>query len=126
MTTYSRYQSPEPNEDGRHIGIFGLVNGLAKQGRLTPEQEAFRRTNNDWYDAAYQNPSLIDPTVYDRAISPLAAAWFKPSAHHLFDRIPGYLNILATHNIPCTLVTSTNPGRIIYEDANQIVVVPPS
>lgn len=83
---YSRYQSPLPNESGCHIGIFGLVNTLAKQGKLTPEQEAFRRTNNDWYDAAYQNPSLVDPAVYDREVNPLAAAWFKPSAVHLFDR----------------------------------------
>lgn len=123
---YSRYQSPLPNESGRHIGIFGLVNTLAKQGKLTPEQEAFRRTNNDWYDAAYRNPSLVDPAVYDREVNPLAAAWFKPSAVHLFDRIPGYLEILAAHAIPCHLVTSNDPGRIIYEDADQIVVVPPS
>lgn len=124
MVIYSRYQSPVPNERGHRVGIFGLVNGLAKNGLLTPEQEAFRRTNNDWYDAAYTDPSQVDPTVYDRQLNPLAAAWFKPTATHLLGRIPGYLDILAAHDIACELATSENPGRVIYEDPDQIVVVP--
>ena len=122
--SYSRYQSPVPNERGHHVGIFGLVNTLAKQGVLSADEERFRRTNNDWYDAAYANPSLVDPTVYDRELNRLASAWFKPSAARLLERVPGYLAILAAHGVPCELATSPDPGRVIYEDADQIVVVP--
>ena len=119
---YIRYQSPTPDHRGRHIGIFGLVNQLGHRGLLTPEEEAFRRENNAWYDATYTNPSHVDPTVY--ADNLLAAAWFKPTATHLFDRIPGYLTILAAHAIPCTRHTSPDPGQILYEDPHQIVVIP--
>ncbi|MGW6279993.1 hypothetical protein [Kribbella sp. NPDC055071] len=119
---YIRYQSPHPDHRGRHIGIFGLVNTLSKRGLLTPAEEAFRRKNNDWYDATYTNPSDVDPSVY--ADNPLAAAWFKPTATHLFTPIPGYLAILHSHHTPCTRYTLPNPGQILYEDPFQVVVIP--
>ncbi|GAA1575308.1 MULTISPECIES: hypothetical protein [Kribbella] len=119
MPTYVRYQSPVPDRRGRRIGIFGLVNMLANRGYLTADEERFRRTTNDWYDAAYTNPS----SVYED--NPHAAAWFKPTATHLLEPIPGYLKILTAHNLPCARYTATTPGRVLYEDEHQLVVVPP-
>lgn len=119
---FVRYQSPVPDRRGRRIGIFGLVNMLGQRGYLSAEEEEFRRTTNAWYDAAYTNPSTVDPTVYEA--NPHAAAWFKPSAEHLLEPIPGYLAILATHNLPCERYESRAPGRVLYEDPHQVVVVP--
>ncbi|NEB79341.1 hypothetical protein G3I40_29590 [Streptomyces sp. SID14478] len=123
-TGYVRFQSPHRNRRGTFTGLFGLVNNLAREGRLTAEQESFRRVNNAWYDAAYTDPSTVDPTVYDEEVNPGAAAWFKPTATHLLDRVPGYLEILAAHGVDCRLVRSADPGRVLYEDDVQIVVVP--
>jgi hypothetical protein len=119
---YIRHQSPDVDHRGRRVGIFGLVNTLSRDGLLTPEEEAFRRTNNDWYDAAYQDPSLVDAGIYRDNL--LAAAWFKPAAGRLFTRIPGYLAILEAHGVACRRFASADPGRVLYEDADQIVVVP--
>ncbi|HEY3560325.1 MAG TPA: hypothetical protein VGL05_22815 [Kribbella sp.] len=122
MSSYVRYQSPVPDRRGRRIGIFGLVNMLGHRGHLSVQEEEFRRTTNAWYDATYTNPSTVDPTVYDA--NPRAAAWFKPSAAYLLEPIPGYLRILAAHNVPCERCTSGAPGRVLYEDEHQVVVVP--
>ncbi|GIG61748.1 hypothetical protein Lfu02_61200 [Longispora fulva] len=122
--TYVRFQNPLPDELGRYVGVFGLVNTLAKRRVLTEEQERFRRLNNDLYDSAYDNPAAVDATVYDHDINPGAAAWFKPAAQHLIDRVDGYLEILAAHGVECVRVDSHDPGRVIYEDDHQIVVVP--
>ncbi|WP_030561107.1 hypothetical protein [Streptomyces aureocirculatus] len=122
--TYIRFESPELHERGLRPGVFFLVNQLARDGRLTPEQERFRRANNDWYDTAYTTPSHVDPTVYDAEVNPGAVAWFKSSATHLLERVPGYLDILAAHGVPCRTVHSADPGRVVYEDDVQIVVVP--
>ncbi|MEV6665082.1 hypothetical protein [Streptomyces nigra] len=121
---YLRFQSPHRNDRGRFTGVFGLVNNLAREGRLSEEQEAFRRLNNKWYDAAYTDPSTVDATVYDDEVNPGAAAWFKPSATHLLARVPGYLEILAAHGVDCHVLRSTDPGQVVYEDDVQIVVVP--
>lgn len=121
---YVRFQSPTPNHRGIHVGVFALVNGLASQGKLSEEEERFRRTNNDWYNANFTNPSDVDPIVYDRELNPGAVAWFKISASHLIERVAGYLEILAAHGVPCVRVESADPGRVIYEDDEQVVVVP--
>ncbi|MEU8763687.1 hypothetical protein [Streptomyces sp. NPDC048659] len=121
---YVRFQSPHRNGRGHFTGVFGLANGLAREGRLSAPQEAFRRAGNRWYDAAYPDPSTVDPTVYDDAVHPGAAAWFKVTATHLLARVPGYLEILAAHGVDCRTARSADPGRIVYEDEVQIVVVP--
>lgn len=122
---YIRFQSPVADARGRFVGVFGLVNTLAKQGLLTTVQEQFRRTNNDWYDAAYPNPAASDPSVYDHDINPGAAAWFKSTAVHLLVPVDGYLEILAAHDVACVRLESVSaPGRVIYEDECQVIVVP--
>ncbi|MFD8110281.1 hypothetical protein [Streptomyces microflavus] len=124
VVLYVRFQSPYRNRRGYFTGVFGLINTLAREGRLTAEQEAFRRSNNSWYNVAYTDPSTIDPTVYDHEINPGAAAWFKPTATHLLERVPGYLQVLTAHGVECQLLRSPDPGRVIYEDDVQVVVVP--
>ncbi|MFF2503335.1 hypothetical protein ACFVTY_08170 [Streptomyces sp. NPDC058067] len=122
-TEYLRFQATAPNERGHFTGVFGLINRLGRAGKLSEEQERFRRANNAWYDAAYPDPGSVDPSVYDPEVNPTATAWFKPTATHLLDRVGGYLEILAAHGVECRLVRSADPGRVIYEDDVQIVVV---
>ncbi|OXM51520.1 hypothetical protein [Amycolatopsis alba] len=121
--TFVRFQSPIRNERGTFTGVFGLVNNLARAGRLTVEQEAFRRASNDWYDANFINPAHTDPSVYDAEVNPGAAAWFKTTAQVFIERVDGYLAILKTLDVPCETVRSASPGRVIYEDEYQVVVV---
>ncbi|MET7278607.1 hypothetical protein ABZS29_10295 [Kribbella sp. NPDC005582] len=120
--TFVRFQSPVPDRHGRRIGLFGLVNMLGKRGLLTAAEEEFRRTTNAWYDATYTDPSTVDPAVY--GANPLAAAWFRTTAVELLGPVPQYLAILAAHNLPCERFTSDDPGRVLYEDEHQVVVVP--
>ena len=121
---YVRYQSPHPGKRGVHTGIFGLANGLGKSGQLSTEEHAEWRAGNNWYNAAYPDPTDSDATVYDVSLNPLATAWFKSTATHLIERISPYLDILRSHGVECCRVETDDPGRIIYEDDVQIVVVP--
>ncbi|MCB5910812.1 hypothetical protein [Streptomyces pinistramenti] len=122
---YVRFQSATRHRNGHFPGVFALVNNLAEEGRLTPAQEHFRRTHNDWYDANFLNPSTIDPDVYDRDLHPGAASWFKSTSPHLIARVDGYLAVLRAHRIPCHRLHSLTPGHVIYEDPDQVVVTPP-
>jgi hypothetical protein len=123
-SVFIRFQAPTPGRDGLHAGVFGLANGLAKKGLLSDQEHAVWRAGNDWFNAAYADPSVIDPTVYDKAVNPLATAWFKDCAVHLLDRVPPYLAILEAHHVPCVRATAARPGRVIYQDDVQVVVVP--
>ncbi len=96
---YLRYQSVSPNHRGVNLGIFALVNSLGRGGELSEEEHVIWRAGNDWYDAAYPNPSSTDPEIYDHELNPGAVAWFKGSAHHLLERVEPYLKLLDAHQI---------------------------
>lgn len=122
---FIRYESAYPDHDGAHLGIFCLINVLGRRGMLSPIEEVFRREANAWYDAAYPVPGQADPTIYDRGTNPLTQAWFKITATHLIDRVPPYLAVLDAHQIAWRERRYDNPGHILYEDAFQVVTVPP-
>ncbi|MGW1788082.1 hypothetical protein ACWCO0_27200 [Streptomyces tubercidicus] len=122
--SYVRFQGTTRGPRGHFPGVFALANGLAREGKLSDEQYRFWRAGNDWYDANYPNPSHTDPNVYDPDLNPGAVAWFKATARHLIERVDGYLEILAAHEVACERVESTAPGRVVYEDEVQVVVVP--
>jgi hypothetical protein len=58
---FVRFESDQPDSAGFRAGVFLLANRLARSGRLTPEEWAFWRSGNDWYDAAYADPESVDP-----------------------------------------------------------------
>ncbi|WP_330291545.1 hypothetical protein [Streptomyces sp. NBC_00576] len=121
---YVRFEGTVRHPRGHFPGIFVLANELAAQGKLTDHQYRFWRSNNDWYDTNYTNPTSVDPEIYDPQVHPGAVAWFKPSAQHLIKRVDGYLELLASHGVECRRLESSNPGKVIYEDTDQVVVIP--
>ncbi|MEU9665992.1 hypothetical protein AB0E25_10420 [Streptomyces bobili] len=121
---YIRFEGTVRHSRGHFPGFFVLANELAAQGRLTGDQYQSWRSNNDWYDANYTNPTHVDPEIYDPQVNPGAVAWFKASAQHLIERVDGYLELLASHGVECRRLESSNPGRVIYEDTHQVVVIP--
>lgn len=120
---YIRFQSPIRSPRGHFPGVFALTNGLAREGRLSVTEHALWRASNDWYDTHVTNPATVDPTVYDATLNPGAAAWFRATATTPLTRVLPYLDILSAHGVPCVRVETRTPGRIIYEDAEQVVAV---
>ncbi|MGV8884613.1 MAG: hypothetical protein ACOH1T_03360 [Microbacteriaceae bacterium] len=123
MVRYIRFHAPAPNARGTYPGIFALANSLERDGLLTDEDAAWLRAANDRGTASYVDPSITHPHVYDRAINPTAAAWFNETAVDVIGYARGYLNLLAKYGVPCVESRSEDPGRIIYADAVQIIVV---
>ena len=136
-TEWSRYAAPVPACDQlirwrgtvpakRQVrpGVFALVNGLFRAGRLTAEEAAFRAHHNAWFDRNLTLPTDIDPTVYDHVINPGAVAWFRAGAMHCLRRVPGYLAILDAHGVGWERLDARDAGRVVYEDDLQVVAVP--
>lgn len=116
---FVRYQSPVPNHRGHHLGVFALVQGLARDGVLTAAQDAYRLTAHRWLDEAYPHPPA---ELFDRRVHARAVCWFKSTAVDLLDRLPDYIEtLLVPHQIAWERVTSDAPGRVLYEDDWQVV-----
>jgi hypothetical protein len=113
VRTYRRFQSAVPNRRGTFRGVFGLANGLARQGLLSPEDHAWWVAENQRGDELYTDPSTVDPTCYDRTADPGARAWFKAAASHLIAVAADYLNLLDRYGVPLggTAQRIANPLR---------------
>jgi hypothetical protein len=118
---YIRFEAADVNSRGVHTGVFGLANGLAHSNVLSVEDWSWWRANNDWYDGAYLDPASIDHDLFDH---PDVTCWFKASATHLLDRMPGYLELLDRYGVAWAERRSDDPGQILYEDDVQVVVIP--
>ncbi len=124
LMEFVRFESPTPNRRGAHIGIFGLANGLAHRDLLSGQDREWLAFSNAWGDAAYTDPATVDATIFDKAVHPLATCWFKSTAEHLLLQVSGYLDLLDRYGVEWREQRSADPGRRIYEDDVQVVVVP--
>ena len=121
---FVRFHSPTPNARGTFPGVFALANGLRNDGRLNDADLEWLRVANARATAAYADPSVTHPEVYDRALHPAAEAWFRVSASHLTEMVRDYVDLLARYDVACVESRSDDPGEVIYSDDVQIVVVP--
>jgi hypothetical protein len=124
VDAFRRFQSAVPNRRGRFPGVFALANGLARDGRLSPSDDAWWATTNERCEELYTDPSTIDPACYDEALNPGAAAWFKGSATELLAVTSNYLALLDRYAVAWMELRTAAPGHIIYEDETQVVAVP--
>lgn len=121
---FVRFRSATANARGVRVGVFALANGLARAGRLNVDEYGLWRRSNDWFEAAYAEPTRADPAVYDRAVHPGAVAWFKLSAVELIDRTALYTELLDAHQVAWERVETADPGRIVHEDDVHVIAVP--
>nr|WP_216648186.1 hypothetical protein [Isoptericola chiayiensis] len=119
-----RFESPTQNEVGYHVGVFGLANGLARSGRLSAEDWSWWRASNDWCNAAYPDPTTVDPAVYDQVLNPGARAWFRSSATDLIAKAREYVALLDEYEVACVERYTRAPGRVVYGDKVQVIAVP--
>ena len=118
---YVRFRSPSPNARGVQVGVFALANGLARAGKLNEDEYERWRRSNDWFEAAYAEPSRAEPAVYDRTVNPGAVSWFKISAVELIEKTLVYTQLLDAHGVAWERVDTSFPGRILYEDDIQVI-----
>ena len=118
------FRSPHPNSHGVRVGVFALANGLARSGALSAAEHERWRRGNAWFEAAYADPTLTAPAAYDRAANPGAVAWFRASASGLITRTALYTELLDAHGVPWERVETDDPGRVVFEDAVQVIAVP--
>jgi len=119
---FIRFEGPHPADPGRKVGIFALANGLGASGSLAASDLTWWRAANDFGNAAYIDPETAVPGVYSS--NPTAKAWFKTSAAHLVSYSSSYLVLLKRYDIECGFRYTDEPGRIVYEDAVQVIAVP--
>lgn len=101
-----------------------MANGLARNGLLGPAAGEWLRVANAYMEIAYPDPTTITPDCYDPHENPGARAWFKGDASDLLEATRGYLDLLDRSGVRWVELRTAHPGRVVHEDAVQVVAVP--
>jgi hypothetical protein len=107
--------------DGDHhralTGIIVEARLLRDRGELDQAEEARLETSYDWFE-----DHLPVPPFGDSNWSRDAVAWFKHDAGEPIRRMWDIVSLLRDHDVQVRLLRSVNPGRVLHEDAYQVVV----
>lgn len=117
---YVRLQATYRGRLGVEVGIFVAVDHLRRAGRLSEEDEELYFDVDDWFEAELPNPPF-----YADGNTIGAVTWFKrATSAGLLARLAHLCDILDRHGVAWVAAEASDPGRVVYEDAFQVGVVP--
>jgi hypothetical protein len=100
-------------------GVFQVAIELRDGGHLEPYEEEWLERDMGWLRKHLPSPGCLRDPGNDRAI-----CWFKPGAKEAIDRVRGMVAFLETRGIAVSMVTTADPGTVLYEDPWQVVAKP--
>ncbi|MGY1552436.1 hypothetical protein ACW5CM_11705 [Microbacterium sp. A588] len=117
---YVRVQARYRGRLGVEVGIFVAVDHLRRAAVLSPDEEDQYFDIDDWFQTHLPNPPF-----YEDGNSIEAVTWFKtPIPAAMSERIDVLCRILTAHSVPHDVVTTDDPGPLIYEDEFQVGIIP--
>jgi hypothetical protein len=103
-----------------HRSLTGIIN----EARLLRDRGGLNQGQVSWLEEAYVWFSANLPVPpYSSSNWPRGAiAWFRDDAGEPISRMWEIASLLKEQGVPVRILLSANPGKILYQDAYQIVV----
>ena len=123
--TYVRFVVGGEHENFHLLdGAFGVAHRLKEAGKLEPYEA-------DWLESlfAWFNDNLPCPPFQKKRKRGVwtsdAVSWFRSDSQSMLDRMWDIVALLKEKSVLVRLVTTEEPGRIVYADDFQIVAEAP-
>jgi hypothetical protein len=100
-------------------GVFQAAMGLRDAGELEPYEEEWLERDLGWLRMHLPSPDCLRDWGNHRAI-----CWFRPTARDAIDKVRGMVALLESRGIIVQMVTTADPGTVVYEDRWQVVAKP--
>ncbi|MCZ6817816.1 MAG: hypothetical protein O7F76_14110 [Planctomycetota bacterium] len=101
------------------MGVLQAAFELRDSGKLETHESAWLEKELDWLEVHLESPACLREPGTHRAIS-----WFHPRAKRAIEKTRSIVALLEEHGVRVRMVTTDDPGTIVYEDAWQIVAYP--
>ena len=102
---------------------YWLIYELNNSNQLSDEDNHRAKEILSWFDK-----NLPAPSRFSRSSKPnahcVAISWFKPTALECIQKMKDLAGILYIHDIPVRIITTNQPGYVVYEDECQIAAQP--
>jgi hypothetical protein len=115
---YLRFQTiiPDP-QSGKPTGILVAAHQLRDGNRISVADEAWLR-DFSYFNKHLEIPACLKEPEHRRAIS-----WFKEGSK-MIDRVWTLKAFLEEQDIFIDVVSTRDPGAVVYEDGHQVVARP--
>ncbi len=100
-------------------GVFQAAFALRDLGELEPYEEEWLERDLAWLRMHLPSPDCLREDGNHRAI-----CWFKPCAKNAIDRVRGIVAMLESRGIVVRMLTTADPGAVVYEDRWQVAAKP--
>lgn len=125
--TFVRFILPSMNPDsGSKNGVFDVAYALRREDNLTAREYEELHQVLRWF-----GDNLSVPTRFNRTKSKgyfrrntKGIAWFRSSADEHISQMRHLAAILERHGHQVTMIKTSRPGYLVYEDDHQIVAEP--
>jgi hypothetical protein len=121
---YLRFITQFVNEHGEtHNGIFSALRFI-REWSLTQDEDVHNLKNlRDWFNANLDAPDKFS-NANNKNPASISLSWFKDSAKDHIKKIYEIREVLEKYGIIVEVVSTRNPGYIIYEDEYQVSAIP--
>jgi len=96
-----------------------VADDLETPAHISEELHELRR----WFNIHLEEPTRLTESRHPRARDK-AICWFKPEAQECLTRMWEMKHLLAEVGIQVDVLKAENPGIVVYEDDQQIAVIP--
>lgn len=100
-------------------GVFHSALALRDDDQLECYEEEWLEAEMSWLNMHLPVPKCLREDGNERAI-----CWFRPNASHAIDKVRSIVALLESKGVWVEMVTTADPGTILYEDQWQIVAMP--
>jgi hypothetical protein len=116
---YLRFQTKLPDRTScRPSGILVAAADLRDSNRVSVADEKWLREHLDYYNMHLKIPACLKDWANRRALS-----WFCEGSK-MIGRVWDLKAMMEDYDIFIEVLTTRNPGRIIYRDGHQVVAIP--
>ena len=117
---YLRFVVAEQSQNANaRLGIIHAAEYLREDGLLESYEEEQLLEIFEWFNSNIPVPEGVRTSGRRVAVS-----WFRESAQAAISRMWSIVAILRDHGQYVEVVSSENPGKILYEDEFQVFAVP--
>jgi hypothetical protein len=99
--------------------VFQAAIALRDAGHLERYEEEWLEAELGWLRMHLPSPACLRDEGNERAI-----CWFRPEAARAIDKVRGIVALLESKGVAVQMVTSADPGKVIYRDKWQLVAKP--
>ncbi len=108
---------------GLDTGFFSAAYALRRENRVTIHDAEKLNELLSWLDDHLDAPTRFARSKNKHAHGK-ALSWFKPEAVDHIDKARDLLALLERHEIASEMLTTSKPGKVVYEDEWQIAAIP--